>query len=468
MNVFEAIRARNEGRCDKAAVIEGGTATSYGDLMAAAKSVAAALREAGVRRLARVALVCDNCADHIVVSLGILAAEATVVPVAPEHAPAEIAAILADMDVEFAVFRAGMLADDGAAPFSPRGLRNGDFRLAKRAIRGVSPPRYAEIAPAFIRFSSGTTGRSKGVILSHATIVERTDAANEGLAIVPEDNVLWVLSMSFHFVVTILLFLRKGATIVLCGGRLIEGLADGLENHRISVIYASPFHYSLMGGSDLFRREWFATLRLAVSTAVQLPGEIARSFLARSGVPLTEAYGIIEVGLPFVSATGAGSLGKPLPGYAVRIAGQDADGVGEVLLRGKGMLDAYLSPWRTRAEILEDGWFRTGDLGRLDPDGALAIVGRKKDVINFTGMKVFPMEVEAVLNSHPGVKESQVYGEDHPQYGQLPVARVVASGVDADSLRRHCYERLAAYKVPKAIEFVSEIPKTASGKVRRH
>jgi long-chain acyl-CoA synthetase len=136
------------------------------------------------------------------------------------------------------------------------------------------------------------------------------------------------------------------------------------------------------------------------------------------------------------------------------------------------MLDAYFSPWRGRDEILQSGWFRTGDLGKIDADGFLYIVGRDKDVINFAGMKIFAQEVESVINQHPHVKESLVYGAPHSQYGELPIAKVVLldeNDDDAvlDNLRRFCYQRLAQYKVPKEFQSVDDLPKTASGKIMR-
>ena len=150
---------------------------------------------------------------------------------------------------------------------------------------------------------------------------------------------------------------------------------------------------------------------------------------------------------------------------------KDKDGVGEIRIKGKGMLDAYYSPWQGRNDILTDGWFKTGDLGKIDKDGFLFIVGREKDVINFVGMKVFAQEVESVLNLHPQIKESLVYGATHPVYGQLPMAKIVlregSSVLDMYDLRRFCYQRLAQYKVPKDFEFVDHLPKTTSGKIKR-
>lgn len=313
--------------------------------------------------------------------------------------------------------------------------------------------------------------------MSHETIAERTDAADKALEITQSDRVIWVLSMSYHFVVSILLFLRRGATIVLCCREFLSSLVDGLGRHRGTFIYASPVHYRMMTNSGMFSADMFSNIRLAVSTAMRLPEADARDFVEKFGLELAEAYGIIEVGLPFVNSSGdparRGSVGRILPDYEVNIASPDAEGVGKVHLRGKGMFDAYFSPWQSRDEALVDGWFETGDLGRLDADGFLFLCGREKNVINFAGMKVFPEEVEAVLNRHPAVSESLVYGRAHAHYGELPCADVVIGGetgvaeAEASEIRRFCYRHLAPYKVPKAVRCVSRLERTASGKLKR-
>ena len=207
---------------------------------------------------------------------------------------------------------------------------------------------------------------------------------------------------------------------------------------------------------------------------MSLAPDTAAGFEAKFGFPLTEAYGIIEVGLPFVrTRTGSDvSLGKPLPAYEVRIVDPDGEGVGTIQLRGKGMFDAYFSPWRPRAECLHEGWFDTGDMGRIDPGGALRILGRRKAVINSAGVKIFPGEIEAILNKHPLVAESLVFGVPDARYGQLPRAHVVlreeaGESVTEIELRRFCYRHLSAIKVPQSFEFVRRLHRTASGKLRR-
>ena len=469
-NIVRAIFEETAALGGKTALVEKDRTLTYGALAEGVERLARELRARDVRPLDRVAFLCPDSIDYVLLSLAILSLDAAIVPISPGLMSDECATLIAHLDVRH------FLADETCAPDKTAGdpFRTADlaraFRWTTRVPARPDPAGYAEIRPAFIRFSSGTTGASKGVVLSHETILDRTDAANDGLRITAADVVGWVLSMSFHFVVTILLFLRKGATIVLCGDPLPQALEDALRAHRLTFLYASPIHYRLLAESAAPAPEHFAAVRMAVSTAIQLPEAIARRFHERFGLRLTEAYGIIEVGLPFIHApqTGGhdGSLGAPLPAYAVKLAE-----TGEVLIRGKGMCDAYFSPWQPAHLSRPDGWFHTGDLGELRADGTLKLIGRCKAVINFSGMKVFPQEVEDVLNQFPGVAESLVYGEPHPEFGQLPCAKLVlkegAGAFDEKALRAFCRAHLAIHKIPKTFACVPALPKTASGKLRR-
>ncbi len=476
MNIFDTIKEETKAFAEKTAVIEGDFQLSYARLLSFADLTASALREKGVGQFHRVGLLCGDSIDYLTTSLAVLSLSAVIVPISPEQADNEIREIIERISLDCLIFEKGTSREEGSEAFLSEGLIKKKLWILKRKVSELPYREYYRINPAFIRFSSGTTGASKGVVLSHEAIIERTDAADRGLKITSEDTVLWVLSMSFHFVVTILLFLRRAATIVLCGYNFPESLMEGITRHKGTFIYASPFHYNVLIRSELLSSGSLSNIRLAISTAMKLPVGIADQFSAKFGFELVEAYGIIEVGLPFINLLPGGEsregVGRPLPDYEVEIAGKDHEGVGEIYIRGKGMLDAYFSPWQGRESILKNGWFITGDLGKIDNDGRLIIVGRKKDVINFAGMKVFPYEVEAVLNEHPLVKESMVYGVSHPQYGQLPIARLVlkhgASGdLDLNDLRRFCYERMSQYKVPKDFQVVDALPKTASGKVKR-
>lgn len=477
MNIVEQIRAENRGRTDAPAVVDGERAWSYGELLDSVGQTRRVLEQTGIGPGSRVAFRCADGFDYIVGSLALLEAGAAVVPVATSLTAAEQAETMDRIDVHGlllgprAAFAAPQDAPSAGGEGSPR------FTYRARAARDDVPETCRRLRPAFIRFSSGTTGSSKGVVLAHRTIYERTEAANEGLHVGPSDRILWVLSMSHHFVVSILLFLRKGATIVIGHRAFPASVAETAAGGEITFIYASPFHYEILAQSEAVPADALGGVRLALSTAMKLSARAGAAFARRFGFELTEAYGIIEVGLPFINLTAGkgsrGTVGRILPAYRMKLADRDAEGIGEVLLRGKGMLDAYFSPWQPREEVLEDGWFRTGDLGRLDEDGNLCLAGRRNAVINCAGLKVFPAEVEGVLNAHPGVAESLVYGAEHAVYGQVPEASIVAAAPDVDAdaliaeLRRYGYRELSPHKVPKAFNLVAELPRTSTGKLLR-
>jgi long-chain acyl-CoA synthetase len=217
-----------------------------------------------------------------------------------------------------------------------------------------------------------------------------------------------------------------------------------------------------------------------VATAAALDAATAQKFHARFGLPLVQGLGIIELGLPVLNLDGAliapEAIGLPLPAYQCLLrderGAEPASGEsGEICLRGPGMFDAYLDPWLPRAQVVdEQGWFATGDLGRRDDGGRVFICGRQKTLINVGGMKVFPEEVEAILNTHPKVERALVEARLHPLYGEVPVCRYIASAEGAATaleLRNHLRAHLAAYKIPLMFSVVPELPLTASGKLKR-
>jgi long-chain acyl-CoA synthetase len=236
-------------------------------------------------------------------------------------------------------------------------------------------------------------------------------------------------------------------------------------------LYAAPFHYSMLAHDSSGAK--LDSVRLAVSTTCSLPQEVAVSFQRRFSLPLSQALGVIELGLVCVNVDDPtarwDSVGRPLPKYAVRILNPDRDGFGEIVVSGPGIFDAYTNPWTSRDQVMPDGWFATGDIGRVDAQGYLYLVGRKTAVINLAGRKVFPEEIEAVLNRHPAVRESRVYGAAHPHLGEVVQAQVVLREAAAmDALRDYCRAHLSADKVPSRFQVVKLIAKTAvTAKIRR-
>ena len=465
-NVADLIAARAAAQPEHPALMLRGGSWSYGELLARADAIAARLRAIlGAVAAPRVALFCPNGADYVALALGILRAGGCLIPVAAELAPPERAA-------QVALTAPHLVIAAGPQPWLPgAGTAEESAGVPWQWARGTAGAQFPEerlaaLAPAFVRFSSGTTGASKGVVLGHATLRARIRSANRRLGITATDRVLWTLPMAHHFAVSIVLYLAEGATTVLENSHLAADVLTTARACGATVIYGSPFHHALLAAEDS-GRAWPA-LRLAVSTAASLRAETAADFRARYGVPLVQGLGIIECGLPLLNddPQKPQSVGRP-DDFEVRLRAE----TGELLLRGPGLFDAYLFPWRERAAVLEEGWFATGDLAERDADGHIFLRGRAKSVINVGGMKFFPEEIEAVLDAHPAVLASRVRGEPHARWETVAVAEIVARDPaqppSGAALRRHCRERIAGYKVPLRFENVAALPRTANGKLRR-
>lgn len=467
MNIYETIR-REVGNYDGAAIIDRGQIRTYPEFFRKVDLLRSELASLGVAPLARVGLLADDSCEYIEASLALLAMNAALVPVSTRTSPSEREAIPEKLALNFLLCSRDYAGkDDLPIP----GLPGYFLRPLEKEITPIPLPDGR--IPAFIRFSSGTTGDNKGVVLSHQAVIERTDSCT-ALHVERGEYVFWVLDMAFHFVVTILLFLRRAAVIVLCGQPLMEKMVRAFRDYPLNLLYATPYHFRLMTHSNEFSRGSLSAVRRAFSTAMKLENADAVAFERKFGFPLTQAYGIIEVGLPCVNSSAKkDSVGRLQPAYEARISEPDIQGIGRILLRGPGMFDAYLAPFRLREEICPDGWFDTGDLGYLDSERDLFIVGRSKNVINFAGMKIFPYEVESVLNSHEWVRESRVTPKPFPGFGEVPVAEIVPVSFGdlpenwLDLLRRYCFANLAEYKVPKCFELVDSIPHTSSGKIIR-
>jgi long-chain acyl-CoA synthetase len=391
------------------------------------------------------------------------------VPISSDHSGATLERFAAQASLHHLVWE-----DGDATKCESRG--------AVPAVDGAGDAEFRALAPAYLRFTSGTTSERKGVILSHRRIEERLEAANQGLRVGPEDSILWLLPMAHHFVVSILLYLRFGASILLPSSSLARPVLELAARERATLLYASPFHHHLLSKdpSGIALPE----VRLAISTAEGLRPDVAARFRERFGIALAQALGIIEVGLPVINLADAASkptaLGRPLPAYDVWLRAEDGsrlegpggpDRTGEICIRGPGLFDAYLAPWTPARRVLEPDGFRTGDQGWFDADGTLFLAGRRHNRINMAGMKFFAEEVETVLARHPAVRECRVFARAHPQLGDIPVAEVVladpAQPPPKSALIAHCRAELPTYKVPRELHFVAELERTVTGKVKR-
>jgi len=313
------------------------------------------------------------------------------------------------------------------------------------------------------------------VVLSHEATLARVEASDRVLKFSEEDRILWVLPLAYHFAVTITAYVRAGSHILLCSDTLPKAIVDGARRLKASVLYAAPLHFERM--ANLGPSEPLSSIRVTLSTAAPISPTVMERFESVYRVPVGQAYGIIEAGLPCINLGNEGlpaaSVGRPVPGYGVAVLSDEgkrlpAEALGEIAVRGDGLFSAYYSPWRLRAQIAMDDWFLTGDLGFLDRTGALHLKGRKKALILVAGLKFFPEEVEDCINQFPGIKESRVFSRPHAHMGEVPCAEVAAEpGCDLMALRSHCARVLSSYKVPIEFTVVDAVPRTPSGKIRR-
>jgi len=460
MNLTEFLDRTASNWPDKTALIEGDRAVSYVELVENTLALAAQLRKLQLSSACRVGICFPNSVNYVALTFALWRINAVVVPIPTECTEEELSSIATTMQLEAILSRNARSQSVSLGP---------DVFFTR--LTPALPPDNHGLNLAFIRFTSGTTSARKGVALCHETIGDRVLAANQALRIGPADTVMWCLPMAHHFLVTIVLYLSQGATIVLARHVLSRPFLEAANRWQGTVLYAAPFHYSMLARDSSGAK--LNSVRLAVSTTCSLPQEVAVSFQQRFGLPLSQALGVIELGLVCVNVDDStarwDSVGRPLPKYAVNIRNPDEDGYGEVVVSGPGFFDAYTNPWTSRDDLMPDGWFNTGDIGRVDPQGYLYLAGRKTAVINLAGRKVFPEEIEAVLNRHPAVRESRAYGAAHPHLGEVVEAEVVLrDATTTDTLRDFCRGHLSPDKVPSRFHVVQIIPKTTvTGKIRR-
>jgi long-chain acyl-CoA synthetase len=474
---------------DAHAIVFEGEASTYGDLSARARRVAAGLAALGVGRGDRVALWLGNHPAFAEAMYGAWHIGAVVVPVHAGLTPPEAKHVLSDAEVKVVV--AGRVQAEAA-----RSLEASIASLDRAIILGEDYDAFCSTAPeapdlvsvsdddlALIAYTAGTSGLPKGAMLTHANLNANLEQMRRSpIAFGPDDVVLCILPL-FHIYglnVVLNLCVMVGAKVVLSERFDPKASADAITSELVTVVAAAPPAYVAWLSSD-FPGDAFANVRVAVSGAAPLSKETLSGFFERFDVTIWEGYGLTETapGLTTTAIGGVakpGSVGRPLPGVELRLVDEDGEDVedgdpGEIVVRGPNVFTGYWNrPEETQAAFL-DGWFRTGDVGVADDDGDIFIVDRRKDMVIVSGFNVYPREVEDVLRRHPNVGDVAVVGTPDPLTGERVRAIVVADppgeGVSPESLREFCERNLAPYKIPSDIEIVSEIPRNAAGKVLR-
>ena len=461
--------------------LEGGASLTHGDTRKQAARMAGALIKAGVAPGDRVMCQVAKSAEQIFVYLGTVKAGAVFVPLNPAYTGAEVAYF-----VENAAPTVLVCDPACAAELAGLGARrtltldaSGGGTLPALAAEATPLSRPVARAPddlAAILYTSGTTGRSKGAILSHANLTSNAQTLRALWRFTSADTLLHALPL-FHthglFVATNICLLA-GAAMILHPKLDLNAMLRDIP--RVTSLMGVPTFYTRILAEPRFTRETLAHMRLIVSGSAPLLADTHEAFTARFGHRILERYGMTETNMitsnPYDGERRAGTVGQALPGVETRIA--DVDGaplppgeIGTVEVRGPNVFQGYWQmPEKTAEEFRADGFFITGDLGQMSPDGYLTIVGRGKDLVISGGFNVYPKEVEDAVDALPGVTESAVIGLPHPDLGEA-VTTIVVGSSNEETIREALKQHLAPFKRPKRVLFVPELPRNTMGKVQK-
>jgi len=454
-NFAALLDATARRRPDAQALIWDGGALTWRELELRAGGVARRLVRQGLRAGDTAALQLPNGWRFVAALWGVLKLGATVAPLNPLLAVGERDRILAHLGP-------ALIVDDVGEEDAELDSADGK-------------------APALILYTSGSTGRPKGAVLSHAALRFANESwAGPVMRLTPQDVVLAALPLAHSFGLNgaLLAPLSAGATVVIHERFSPEETLRAIARHGVTVLPAVATMFQRILEVPGVSEAACSSLRLAVSGAAPCPWELAQAWRRRTGVRIVRGYGMTELFRPISyladDATDLpDAIGRPVPGVEAHVV--DPEGqvqapgeAGELWIRTPAAMDGYLRAEEETRAVIQDGWFKTGDLATISPEGFVSVVGRKKDLILRGGYSVVPAEVEAALLGHPAVAEAAVVGTPHPELGEDVAAFVTlrpGARADAEELVAFCRERLAAFKYPRRVSLVSELPKSATGKI---
>jgi long-chain acyl-CoA synthetase len=476
---------------DAPVCVLGGTTTTYRELDEESGRFAAGLRAAGLAPGQVVAVQLPNVPQFLTAYFGALKAGLVVLPLNPLLMAPEVEYHLADSSAALLIGFEGLHAEAERAcekvgvPLylvGSGGSRSFDELVAAGPLAepgGEVVPRTPDDTAVLV-YTSGTTGKPKGAELTHFQLYMNCTVAGELFGARRDDVTLAVLPFFHVFGLSsvINVSVRYGCCLSVLPRFQPAAVLDALERDRCTVIAGVPTMLHALAQLDIAGRD-LSALRVSVSGGASLPEDIMRTFEDKYGIPVLEGYGLTETAssCSFNRADDRRvlSIGKPLWGVTMRVADLSdqplpagREHVGEILIRGHNVMKGYLGRPGATEETLHGGWLHTGDLGYMDSDGFYFIVDRAKDLVIRGGYNVYPREIEEVLYAHPDILEAAVIGKPDERLGEEVVAVVVlraGGSAGADDVIAYCRERLAAYKYPREIRFMDELPKGPSGKI---
>jgi long-chain acyl-CoA synthetase len=473
---------------------------TFQQLDASANKVARGLQALGIEKGDRVGIFGENCPEYIMGYFGIAKAGGIAVPINSFLTGSEVQYIANDCQVKVLFLSKKFLKT--ITPVLPQMasvthlvvLDDPDERehtpfarlLDQNSSDPVNVDVKAEDLAVFI-YTSGTTGHPKGAMLTHHNLVSNADCSIEALKIVEQDKILLFLPMfhSFTFTVCVLVPIRLGAQILMIGSvRALDEIKKAILFDRVTIFIGVPAVYNVLASKPESTAtkitKYISAIKFFVSGSAPLPTPVIGKIEERFGSPLIEGYGLSEAS-PVVSANPRegvrkpGSVGLPIPNVQVKIVDEDLSElpvgeVGELAVKGPNVMRGYYNLPDATAEALVDGWLLTGDIAKIDEDGFIFIVDRKKDMLLVRGINVYPREIEEVLYQHPNVAECAVIGMPDESKGEVPKAFIVVKEGETlteREVRDYCKEHLAAYKLPKFYEFRPSLPKNATQKIMK-
>ncbi len=447
---------------------------SNAEFAAAVRTAATRLAEFGVEPGDVVGLLLPNRVELVVAVFAAWRLGAAVTPINPALAPPEIAYQAADAGARVLVTEPGAETPDGVAAIACHELL---------AASDGEPAEIATVQPAdlaLLIYTAGTTGKPKGVMITHGNIAAMTASFIEHFGFTERDHSLLVLPL-FHangVVLGTLTPLRAGGRTTIVGRFRPDEFFPAVERHRPTYFSAVPAIYAMLTALPAEVRPDASSLRFGICGAAPMPVDLIERFESRFGLPIVEGYGLSETTTasainPLDGPRKPGTVGPALPGQRIRIVDGALRDVppgetGEVLIAGEVVMAGYLNRPEATAETIVDGWLRTGDVGLLDEDGYLRLVDRVKDMVIRGGENIYPKEIEAQLYRNPQVFEAAVIGRPHEVLGEVPVAYVSlrdGATVTADELLDGLRGELAKVKVPVDLILLDDIPKNPVGKI---
>jgi malonyl-CoA/methylmalonyl-CoA synthetase len=461
MNLLDLFDLSLIGRRDEPALEFEGATFTFGEIDSRASRMAQALRERGIGPGDRLCVYLANCVEMIDLYLACLKLGAIFVPINILYRDREIAHIVEDAEPKAVVTRGALETN---APV---------WRVSE--LPGDAPPLdvRAELdgaAPAALVYTSGTTGASKGAILTHNNFAANAINLLTCWQMTPADRLLLALPL-FHVHA-----LGNGLHCWLIGGFRMsllerferERAATEFLDFRPTIFFGVPTMYvRLLETPTDTAREIGRSMRLFVSGSAPLPSQVLEDFRSLFGHTILERYGMSETLMnmsnPYIGERRPGSVGLPLPGVEAQLRD------GEIYLRGPNVFAGYWRREQATRDAFVDGWFRTGDIAELSRDGYYTLCGRRSDLIISGGFNIYPREIEEFLMEQPEIEEAAVAARQDPVRGEAPVAYVVLrSPIDSTELERRCREKLASFKTPRAFHVLEKLPRNALGKVQKH